>query len=192
MQQIKKSVRKTGTHPDISIIVKDSGSIGTIPQGGGHGQFTLTITGMRVAVDIMEKIAKRYFTKARRYYTETLVNGTDTDREGNLKATGQTLGQFRLAPETTTVGENRFTFHFPKAPRKGDSSKRSKRANDNKWKLPYRVIQRGKRKGQPWHPKQYNEVAGYIEERKGKPIMFSGVGEIKGIVITELIQSLKR
>ena len=212
LQQIKRSVRQTGTSNAIKIIVKDvaDDNINVGTSGGGGGQFSLTITGLRVVAETMEKIMHRYFTKARQYYTAELVSGTNRNAlTSELTATGQTLGQFHK--RNSTVEDNRFSFQFPIHPRGGDAKKRKERAKNNDWNgkqtqrnanlakrnkepkpiLAWDAIQRGARKGQPWKPKMYNEVAGYIEERKGKPIFFSNLQTIQEIIVTELIRELK-
>jgi hypothetical protein len=136
----------------------------------------------------MEKIWKQYLKLQRLYYEGELVSGTNTDEKGNLTATGQTLGRTGHRNDTQ-IDDNLISFQFPEAPRLGDKRKRQKTARDNQWKRPATQIQRGPRKGQPWKPKKYNEVADYIEEMKKKPIMLADLESIELIIVTELTKA---
>ena len=148
--------------------------------GGGLGRFRITLTGLPVSQDIMRKIWRKYLQRHRRYYENTLGI-----RAGQKTSTGQTLGRTGHNDDTV-IEENRVTFQFPIHPRLGDKKRRNKTARENNWKLPATKIQRGKRAGQPWEPPKYNEVAEYIEEMKGQPVMFHDGQEIRQIVLDEL------
>jgi hypothetical protein len=151
-----------------------------------HGGLTFTITGIPVPVEMMWKIAQAYLRRNEKYYTAKLVDGKNRDREGNLTATGQTRGQFHR--RNVKADDNVFTFAFPDEARQGDIKKRKNRAKEKKWKRPADQIQRGKRKGETWRAKQYNEVAYIIEETKDQPIMLEDSQTIKEVVLETLIR----
>jgi len=193
---------------------KSGEGVGISQTSGGGASITLIITGLKVSVDIMHKIARRYFTRQLRYLDEQIIPSSHYEGD-NATATGQTRGRMRVQSITDNMElrDNFFRFKMPDAIRKGDVEKRQSLAKKNNWKEKYGVlrttkkgktymrkgqsfadptkIQKGKRKGQPYEPKTYNQVAGYIEQRFGKPIFFSGEQEIKEMIVTELIEAMR-
>jgi len=122
------------------------------------------------------------------------------------------IGQIKNR-QNLSVDDNVFSFQIPDVPRLGDIRDRKKRAEEKGWNVPPNeppltkrgkpkklkqhvlnamAIQRGPRKGQPWKPKTYNEVAGYIEKRKHASIFMTDLAKIKDIVLTELIDAIKK
>ena len=154
------------------------------PSGGGLGKFTLTITGLPVPSETMTKIWKEYLILQRLYYENELgiYGGSET-------STGQTLGRTGHRNDTN-IEDNKIEFQFPEEERLGDKQKRRKTARENQWKLPSTKIQRGPRKGQTWKPPKYNEVAGYIENMKDKPIMLTDLEVIKLIIVHKLAEAM--
>jgi len=205
---------------------KSGEGVGISQTQGGGASITLIITGLKVSVDIMQRIARRYFTRQRRYLDEQIIHSSHYEG-AKRTATGQTRG--RMSGQSLTgnmeVRDNFFHFHMPDAIRSGDvtahknkvkemAEKRKRilqnRINDrvdrairNNWELPVEQKQRGPNQGKPytafmvkerksnWKPATYNEVAGYIEKRVGKPIFFSGEQEIKEMIVTELIKAMR-
>jgi hypothetical protein len=193
----------------------DGVHVGQSNGGGTSPSITIIITGLKVPADIMFKISRKYFIRQRQYFGTEIV--PPKSYEGDKRtATGQTLGRMKgqNLTDNMIVQDNFFSFHMPDAVRSGDVTERKKKAARNHWGEKYlgkvkkdgtyrinkktgeRIsdpskIQRGPRKGQPYVPKTYNEVAGYIEERKGKSIFFTDVQEIKKIIIAELVSAMR-
>ena len=199
IEALRNATRSTSRVPmeDVAKFIRDT--IDNIPiepriergSGGGHGRFTITVNGLPIDPEIMAKIWREYLKKQRQYYERELVSGTNKDkRTGELTATGQTLGRTGHRDDTD-IETSRISFQFPIHPRLGDKKKRTKKARENQWKLPPTQIQRGPRKGQPWKPKNYNEVTVHIEDMKGKSIMLTDLQVIKEIVIDELKKSVR-
>jgi len=179
---------------------KSGEGVGISQTSGGGASVTLTITGLKISVDIMQKIARRYFTRQRDYFNAVMVPQRSYQRG---TATGQTLGRMRGQDldGNMEITPNRFMFRMTDAKRSGDVSKRRVTARNNRWRekyhdsqgkpIPATKLQKGKRKGQTYEPKTYNEVAGYIEQRVGKPIFFTSEQEIKEMIVTELIRAMR-
>jgi hypothetical protein len=163
---------------------------------------TLYIRGLKVAEDIMQKIAKRYFNRQYRYMDEAVIPASHYEGD-KATATGQTRGRMRAQSltENLFIEESYFSFELPDAARSGDVRKRQATARKNRWRekyhdsrgkpIPASKLQKGKRKGQNYEAKTYNEVAEYIEQRIGKPIFFTDPQEIKQIVVTELVRAMQ-
>jgi hypothetical protein len=175
--------------------------IGQTVNGSG-ASITLTISGLKVAADVMFNIAKRYFNRQYRYMDEAVIPASHYGGD-KPTATGQTRGRMRAQNLTDNLElrESYFRFHMPDSERSGDVRKRQATARKNHWRekyhdsqgkpIPSTKLQKGKRKGQNYEPKTFNEVAGYIEQRIGKPIFFTDTQEIKQIVITELVRAMR-
>jgi len=209
LQDLRKSVRNTNVLSVHQAGIENSSISANVSSGGGTGgRFTLTIEGLKVSSDIMHKIFKRWRFRQTQYFEPGLVS------KDSKYTTGQTLGQTinqknKIPHENLTVEDNLFSIQIPDVARLGDIKARKKRARNNHWELPpelkqhkrkrgekkvlpWMLIQRGERKGQPWKAKTYNEVAGYIEKRKQKSVFFSDLQKIKDIVLTELINAIKK
>ena len=177
------------------------------PSGGGHGhgKFILSIHNVKVVKEIMQKIWQRYNVIQQKYYGRVLGI-----RQGVKTSTGQTLGNIRGdkgTRDSAKINDNVVEFQFLAEERLGDKQARARKARDNQWKAkrqkanenrvkrgekpkpvyPSTKIQRGPRAGQPWKPKQYNEVAKHIEEMKKRPIMFTDLEAIKLLVINAML-----